>query len=57
MILLIEEGEVTGHAEEKKHLVTTIPFGRYLEPSENDKFYFSSDDRQYITLTTQVIDG
>ncbi len=60
MMRSIEEGEVEGHAEEvKKHLEKTIPFGRYAEPIEVAKLvlFLSSDDSQYITGTTQVIDG
>ena len=60
MMRSIEEGEVAGHAEEvKKHLENTIPFGRYAEPIEVAKLvlFFASDDSQYITGTTQVIDG
>jgi NAD(P)-dependent dehydrogenase (short-subunit alcohol dehydrogenase family) len=60
MMRSIEEGEVTGHAEEvKKHLENTIPFGRYAEPIEIAKLvlFLASDDSQYITGTTHVIDG
>jgi len=60
MMRSIEEGEVPGHAEEvKKHLETTIPFGRYAEPIEiaNLVLFLASDDSQYITGTTHVIDG
>jgi len=60
MMRSIEEGEVAGHAEEvKKHLENTIPFGRYAEPIEIAKLvlFLASDDSQYITGTTQVIDG
>lgn len=60
MMRSIEEGEVAGHAEEvKRHLETTIPFGRYAEPVEVAKLvlFLASDDSQYITGTTQVIDG
>jgi len=60
MMRSIEEGEAAGHAEEvKKHLENTIPFGRYAEPVEIAKLvlFLASDDSQYITGTTQVIDG
>ncbi|MCY7292418.1 MAG: SDR family oxidoreductase [Ferruginibacter sp.] len=60
MMRSIEEGEVAGHGEEvKKHLENTIPFGRYAEPIEIAKLvlFLASDDSQYITGTTQVIDG
>ncbi len=60
MMRSIEEGEVAGHAEEvKKHLENTIPFGRYAEPIEVAKLvlFLASDDSQYMTGTTQVIDG
>jgi NAD(P)-dependent dehydrogenase (short-subunit alcohol dehydrogenase family) len=60
MMRSIEEGEVAGHAEEvKKHLENTIPFGRYAEPIEIAKLvlFLASDDSQYITGTTIVIDG
>ena len=60
MMRSIEEGEVAGHAEEvKRHLETTIPFGRYAEPVEVAKLvlFLASDDSQYMTGTTQVIDG
>ncbi len=60
MMRSIEEGEVAGHAEDvKKHLENTIPFGRYAEPIEVAKLvlFIASDDSQYMTGTTQVIDG
>lgn len=60
MMRSIEEGEAAGHAEEvKKQLENTIPFGRYAEPVEIAKLilFLASDDSQYITGTTQVIDG
>jgi len=60
MMRSIEEGEVPGHAGDvKKHLENTIPLGRYAEPIEIAKLvlFLASDDSQYITGTTQVIDG
>jgi len=60
MMRSIEEGEVSGHAEKvKKHLENTILFGRYAEPIEIAKLvlFLASDDSQYITGTTHVIDG
>jgi len=60
MMRSIEEGEIAGHAEEvKKHLENTIPFRRYAEPDEvaNLVLFLASDDSQFITGTTQVIDG
>ena len=60
MMRSIEEGEAAGHAEDvKRHLEKTIPFGRYAEPIEIAKLvlFLASDDSQYITGTTQVIDG
>jgi len=60
MMRSIEEGEVEGHAEEvKRHIENTIPFGRYAEPIEVAKLvlFLASDDSQYITGTTHVIDG
>lgn len=60
MMRSIEEGEVAGHAEEvKKHLENTIPFGRYAESVEvaNLVLFLASDNSQYITGTTHVIDG
>ncbi len=60
MMRSIEEGEVAGHAEDvKKHLENTIPFGRYAEPIEvaNLVLFLASDDSQYITGATHVIDG
>jgi len=60
MMRSIEEGEIAGHAEEvKEHLEKTIPFRRYAEPDEvaNLVLFLASDDSQFITGTTQVIDG
>ncbi len=60
MMRSIEESASAGHAEEvKKQFEATIPFGRYAEPIEIAKLvlFLASDDSQYITGTTQVIDG
>ncbi len=60
MMRLIEEGASEGHGEEvKKQFEATIPLGRYAEPIEFAKLvlFLAGDDSQYITGTTQVIDG
>ena len=60
MMRSIEESASAGQAEEvKKQFEATIPFGRYAEPIEIAKLvlFLASDDSQYITGTTQVIDG
>ena len=60
MMRSIEEGASAGHGEEiKKQFESTIPFGRYAEPIEIAKLvlFLASDDSQFITGTTQVIDG
>jgi NAD(P)-dependent dehydrogenase (short-subunit alcohol dehydrogenase family) len=60
MMRSIEEGESVGHGEDvKKQLEATIPLGRYAEPIEIAKLvvFLASDDSQFITGTTQVIDG
>ena len=60
MMRSIEEGASAGHGEEvKKQFEATIPLGRYAEPVEIAKLvlFLASDDSQYITGTTQVIDG
>jgi NAD(P)-dependent dehydrogenase (short-subunit alcohol dehydrogenase family) len=60
MMRSLEEGFSAGHATEvKKSLETTIPLGRYAEPIEIAKLvvFLASDDSQFITGTTQVIDG
>lgn len=60
MMRSIEEGASAGHGEEvKKQFETSIPLGRYAEPIEIAKLvvFLASDDSQYITGTTQVIDG
>ena len=60
MMRSIEEGASTGHGEEiKKKFEAAIPLGRYAEPIEIAKLvlFLASDDSQFITGTTQVIDG
>ncbi|PTM03364.1 MAG: oxidoreductase [Bacteroidetes bacterium] len=60
MMRSIEESASAGHAEEvKTQFEATIPLGRYAEPIEIAKYvlFLASDDSQYITGTTQVIDG
>jgi len=60
MMRSIEESASSGHAEDvKKQFEATIPLGRYAEPVEIAKLvlFLASDDSQYITGTTQVIDG
>ena len=60
MMRSLEEGFSAGHAAEvKKNLEASIPLGRYAEPIEIAKLvvFLASDDSQFITGTTQVIDG
>ncbi|MBK9734478.1 MAG: SDR family oxidoreductase [Saprospiraceae bacterium] len=60
MMRSIEEGASSGHGEEvKKQFEASIPLGRYAEPIEIAKLvlFLASDDSQFITGTTQVIDG
>lgn len=60
MMRSIENGASEGHGEEaKKQFETAIPLGRYAEPAEIAKLvlFLASDDSQFITGTTQVIDG
>ncbi len=60
MMHSIEEGGSAGHGEEvKKQFEATIPLGRYAEPIEIAKLvlFLAGDDSQYITGTTQIIDG
>jgi NAD(P)-dependent dehydrogenase (short-subunit alcohol dehydrogenase family) len=60
MMRSLEEGFAPGQAESaKKELEKTIPLGRYAKPEEIGKLvlWLASDDSQFITGTTQVIDG
>lgn len=60
MMRSLEEGFAPGHGEEaKKSLEKTIPLGRYAQPKEIAELvlFLASDDSQFITGTTQVIDG
>jgi NAD(P)-dependent dehydrogenase (short-subunit alcohol dehydrogenase family) len=60
MMRSLEEGFAPAHgAEAKKGFEQTIPLGRYAMPEEIAKLvlFLGSDDSQFITGTTQVIDG
>ena len=60
MMRSLEEGFAPGQAEAaKKELEKSIPLGRYAKPEEIGKLvlWLASDDSQFITGTTQVIDG
>ncbi len=60
MMRSIEEGASAGHGDEvKKQFEASIPLKRYAEPIEIAKLvlFLASDNSQYITGTTQVIDG
>lgn len=60
MMRSIEDGAKAGHGEEvKKQFEASIPMGRYAEPIEITKLvlFLASADSEFITGTTQVIDG
>ena len=60
MMRSLEGGFAPDHAAEaKKGFEQTIPLGRYAKPEEIAKLvlFLASDDSQFITGTTQVIDG
>jgi hypothetical protein len=60
MMRSIEEGASAGHAQEvQKQFESTIPLGRYAESIEIAKLvlFLASNESEYITGTTQVIDG
>jgi NAD(P)-dependent dehydrogenase (short-subunit alcohol dehydrogenase family) len=60
MMRSIEESASAGQGDEvKKQFEASIPLGRYAEPIEIAKLvlFLASDDSEYITGTTQVIDG
>lgn len=60
MMRSLEEGFAPNHgAEAQKGFEQTIPLGRYAKPEEIAKLvlFLASDDSQFITGTTQVIDG
>lgn len=60
MMRSIEEGASAGHGDKvKKQFEATIPLNRYAEPVEIAQLvlFLASDNSQYITGTTQVIDG
>lgn len=60
MMRAIEEGASAGDgAAVQKQFEATIPLGRYAEPIEIAKLvlFLASDDSQFITGTTQIIDG
>ena len=60
MMRSLEEGFAPNQGEEaKKGFEKTIPLGRYANPDEIAMLvlFLASDDSQFITGTTQVIDG
>lgn len=60
MMRSLEEGFAPDQGTEaKKGFEQTIPLGRYAKPEEIAKLvlFLASDDSQFITGTTQVIDG
>ncbi len=60
MMRSFEDGFAAGHgADVKKTLEAHIPLRRYAEPIEIARLvlFLASDDSQFITGTTQIIDG
>ncbi|QGY45809.1 glucose 1-dehydrogenase [Maribellus comscasis] len=60
MMRSLENGFAPGKGDEaKKGFEQTIPLGRYAKPEEIAKavLFLAGDDSQFITGTTQVIDG
>jgi NAD(P)-dependent dehydrogenase (short-subunit alcohol dehydrogenase family) len=60
MMRSIEEGASAGHGKDvQKQFEAMIPLGRYAEPEEiaNLVLFLASDESQFITGTTQIIDG
>jgi len=60
MMRSLEEGFAPNNGDEaKKGFEKTIPLGRYAKPDEIAKLvlFLASEDSQFITGTTQVIDG
>lgn len=60
MMRSLEDGYQPGKGDEvKKQLEKTIPLGRYAQPNEISKLvlFLGSDDSQFITGSTYVIDG
>lgn len=60
MMRSLEEGFAPDHGSEaKKGFEQTIPLGRYAQPEEIASLvlFLASDDSQFITGTTQIIDG
>jgi len=60
MMRSLENGFAPGQGDEaKKSFEQTIPLGRYAKPEEIAKavLFLAGDDSQFITGTTQVIDG
>ena len=60
MMRSIEEGVSKGHAQQvQQDLESIIPLKRYAEPLEIAKLvlFLASDESEFITGTTQVIDG
>lgn len=60
MMRSLEDGFAPGKGQEaKKGLEQTIPLGRYAKPIEISQLvlFLASDHSQFITGTTQVIDG